>query len=258
MPDLACAVELVRIPGKGRGLRATRDLARWSLVVLDGPLVHTKIDSRDAASLTMAFDGVSHTMSDASSVRLRAQAVDAAAREPLVAGVLLSLDDTLARQVGSDSPANPADASGGGVAASQATSGPSPTKRELPLKPLPELQHHLSVRVLPLLPSWAEYFPLSERRAPSAAFVHRVCGVHSSSSVASDRVVLHACVWNGTHQACSLCLHVQAAWTAMACFGQYIPDQSRCDQASAPGCARVADTSHHNHHILQCTVIAKV
>lgn len=152
-PEFIKHAALVAIPGKGRGLVATRDLPRHTAVILNPALVSASHDIRDSKSHTVTLSG-KHMLTTAQS-SLSSKAIQIACREPLAATMLLSLDDNVPQ---------------------------ADRRREMPLVPLQVMQQQLSVRVLPLLPSTAEFFPASERVEVSAACVDRVCNVNSHGS----------------------------------------------------------------------------
>lgn len=159
VPDVAQNAELVKIAGKGRGLRAARDLPRFSLVALSWPFVTAVADPQRDKSMTTSFQGTTLNLTD--TVAMRAKAVRAAARDPLLASAVGALDDN------------------DDVNSRSAETGAARPPRQLPLAPLHTFQQLLSVRFLPLLPQWAEYFPAHERGAPSAPFIERVCSVNA-------------------------------------------------------------------------------
>eukprot|EP00892_Ulva_mutabilis_P010314 jgi/Ulvmu1/7655/UM038_0084.1 len=112
-PDVVKHASLVKIPGKGRGLRADRSLPPHTIVAINSALVWAQHDVRRG----ILFSRDATSISDASSVALCAKAVQAASQEPLIAHTLLSLDDNPPR---------------------------APPTRELPLVELQEMQQQLS------------------------------------------------------------------------------------------------------------------
>ena len=174
--DMAHHVAWQAMPGKGRGLVATRPLPKNTLVIVSRALVDARFDKNDEGQMTLSFsDSVVDTTAGAA---VRARAVAAAAREPLVASTLAALDDSLP-----------------GAAA----------RRPLAVGRLEDMQRRLSPRVLPLLPATARFFPPDERHPPGAAFVERVCDVNCHGlDPAAQPVVQHAA---GVYPVASLLNH---------------------------------------------------
>lgn len=140
----------MRIPGKGRGLIATQELPRGTIVIINTALVSGN-HSLSSTKTTVTSTG-NHTILRSDQVMLRSKTVQLACRDPLSASILLGLDDN-----------NPLEE----------------RRRVLPLVALRDMQQLLSTRVLPLLPSAAAYFPATEKEQISATFVQRVCEVNS-------------------------------------------------------------------------------
>ena len=163
LPDYAAHVSWQEIPGKGRGLRAVRNLPGGTILMINRPLVAAKLSEKSA--ITTRVDGQRAgrwTASAASSVMVAAKAVQAAVRLPLVATTLAALDDYLPGAAGATA------------------------RRPLTVGRLEDMQQRLSPRVLPLLPATARFFPVAERRPPGAAFVERVCEVNAHGNTGSE------------------------------------------------------------------------
>lgn len=142
----AGAVEVVHIEGKGRGLRATRDISAGEVILVDTGLAE---DSGAGAQVLSMQDNVINTTSQ---VALRGKLGSMCARNVLVCTAVRALDD--------------------GVA----------PPRDKPLPRIEEMLQHLSPRVLPLLPQLFEYVPQRERFQLSALRIDRMCSVNCHGS----------------------------------------------------------------------------
>lgn len=178
----ACAVEVVQVPGKGRGLVATRDVPVGQLVLV-GPALASQSSSAEtperaaqgpervgkeggaettegavASSVTTEVENAAETVEAAEEDEVASAAEQAAvagrllsmcARDALVCRAVRTLDD--------------------GVA----------DARHKPLPLVGDVLQRLSSRTLPLLPQLFDYVPWRDRATVSLARIERVCQTNS-------------------------------------------------------------------------------